>query len=102
VRVFRVPWEGRDEDRTDPSVWAVTCVFTRAGFRRRGVSRAMVAATVDHARVRGARALEGYPITTTDVIPEELHVGTLASFEAAGFRVVSRPSPRRVVARIDF
>ena len=23
------PWEGRDEDRTDPSVWAVTCVFTR-------------------------------------------------------------------------
>jgi GNAT superfamily N-acetyltransferase len=102
VRVFRVPWEGRDEDRTDPSVWAVTCVFTRAGFRRRGVSRAMVAATVDHARERGARALEGYPITTTDVISEELHVGTLASFEAAGFRVVGRPSPRRVVVRIDF
>ena len=102
VRVFRVPWDGRDEDRTDASVWAVTCVLTRAGFRRRGVSRAMVAATVAHARDRGARALEGYPIATTDVISEELHVGTLASFEAAGFRVVSRPSVRRVVARIDF
>jgi GNAT superfamily N-acetyltransferase len=101
-RVFRVPWEGRDEDRADPSVWAVTCVLTRAGFRRRGVSRAMVAATVDHARDRGARAVEGYPIITTDVIAEELHVGTLATFEAAGFVVVSRPTPRRVVARIDF
>lgn len=102
VRVFRVPWDGRDEDRTDASVWAVTCVITRAGFRRRGVSRAMVTATVAHARDRGARALEGYPITTTDVISEELHVGTLTSFEAAGFRVVSRPSVRRVVARIDY
>ena len=54
LRVFRVPWEGRQEDRADPSVWAVTCVFTRAGFRRQGVSRAMVAATVDFARDRGA------------------------------------------------
>ena len=102
VRVFRVPWEGRDEDRTDPTVWAVTCVFTRVGFRRRGVSRAMIAATVGHARDGGARAVEGYPITTTDGIAEELHVGTLATFEAAGFRVVSRPSVRRVVVRVDF
>ena len=62
----------------------------------------MVAATVAHAKDRGARALEGYPIATSDVLSEELHVGTLASFEAAGFRVVSRPSVRRVVARIDF
>ena len=101
VRVFRVPWEGRDEDRSDPTVWAVTCVVTRRGYRRRGVSRAMVAATVDHARERGARAIEGYPIATTDVIAEELHVGTLATFEAAGFRVVSRPTLRRVVVRIE-
>ncbi len=97
-----MPWEGRDEDRADPSVWAVTCVVTRAGFRRRGMSRAMVAAAVDHARDSGARAIEGYPITTTEVIAEELHVGTLATFEAAGFTVVGRPTPRRVVVRIDF
>ena len=25
VRVFRVPWDGRNEDRTDRSVWAITC-----------------------------------------------------------------------------
>ena len=35
VRVYKVPWLGRDEDPTDDSVWAVTCLFTRAGFRRR-------------------------------------------------------------------
>ncbi len=101
VRVFRVPWTGRDEDRTDDSVWALTCVLTRAGFRRRGVSRALIAAAVPFARERGARALEGYPITTTDVISEELHVGTVDGFEAAGFAIVARPTPRRVVMRIE-
>ena len=63
VRVFRVPWEGRDEDRTDPGVWAVTCLLTRAGFRRRGVTRALARAAVDFARTGGARALEAFPIT---------------------------------------
>ena len=102
VRVFRVPWEGRDEDRADDSVWAVTCLFVRAGHRRRGVSRALAAAAVDHARAGGARAVEAYPITRTDVIGEELHVGTVATFEAAGLVEVARPGTRRVVMRLDF
>ena len=102
VRVFRVPWDGRDEDRSDWGVWAVTCLFTRAGFRRRGVSRALAAAAVGFARERGARALEAYPIVTKDVIAEELHVGTVPTFAAAGFAEVARPSKRRVVMRIDF
>jgi GNAT superfamily N-acetyltransferase len=102
ARNARVPWEGRAEDKGDASVWAVTCLFTRAGFRKRGVSRALVAAAVDFARARGARALEGYPINTEDVILEELHVGTEGVFAAAGFTVVSRPTLRRVVMRVDF
>ena len=102
LRNNRVPWEGRGEDKADDSVWAVTCVFTRAGFRKRGVSRALVRAAVDFARERGARALEGYPITTKDVILEELGVGTDGVFAAAGFSEVSRPTKRRTVMRIDF
>jgi GNAT superfamily N-acetyltransferase len=102
VRNNRVPWEGRDEDKADDSVWAVTCVFTRAGFRKRGVGRALVQAAVGFARERGARALEGYPMTTKDVIVEELNVGTEGVFAAAGFAEVSRPTKRRAVMRIDF
>ncbi len=102
VRNNRVPWAGRNEDRTDAGVWAVTCLFTRAGFRKRGVSRALARAAVDFARERGARALEGYPMTTKNAILEELHVGTEGVFAAAGFTEVSRPSPRRVVMRVDF
>ena len=99
----RAAWVGRDEDRSDGSVWAVTCVFTRAGFRRRGISRALVLAAVDHARRGGAHALEGYPMTTTTgAILQELHVGTLSTFLDAGFSEVLRPSLRRAVVRITF
>jgi GNAT superfamily N-acetyltransferase len=102
LRNNRVPWTDRDEDKADDSVWAVTCLLTRAGFRKRGVSRALASAAVDFARERGARAIEGYPITTKEVIQEELHVGTLSVFADAGFAEVSHPTPRRVVMRIDF
>jgi GNAT superfamily N-acetyltransferase len=102
----RVPWAGRAEDKTDDSVWAVTCFVTRTGFRRRGVSRALARAAVDSARQRGARALEGYPMITQPgqevSLPGELHVGSRSVFADAGFTEVSRPTLRRVVMRIDF
>ena len=102
LRNNRVPWSGRTEDKADAGVWAVTCLFTRAGYRKRGVSRALARAAVDFARQRGARAIEGYPMTTKNVIVEELHVGTEGVFADAGFVEVSRPTLRRVVMRIDF
>ncbi len=101
----RVPWEGRSEDKTDGSVWAVTCFVTRAGFRRRGISRALARAAVDFARERGARALEGYPMLEEPAqgwLLGELHVGSRNIFADAGFTEVSRPTVRRVVMRIDF
>jgi len=104
LRSTRVPWAGRAEDKTDVGVWAVTCFVTRAGFQRRGISRALARATVDFARQRGARALEGYPMITQpgqEIISGELHVGSRSIFEAAGFKEVSHPTLRRVVMRID-
>jgi GNAT superfamily N-acetyltransferase len=100
LRNNRVPWGGRAEDKTDSGVWRVTCFFTRVGFRTRGISRALARAAVDFARERGARAIEGYPMTTKNVIPEELHVGNV--FANAGFTEVSRPTLRHVVKRVDF
>lgn len=105
LRVYRVPWQGRAEDKGDDSVWAVTCVFTRAGFRRRGIGYALAQAAVDFARDRGARALEGYPMLTKpgeEITWGELHMGNRSIFAAAGFTEVSRPTKRRAVMRIDF
>ena len=105
LRVYRVPWEGRDEDKADDSVWAVTCVFVRAGFRGRGISYALVRAAVDFARRQGARALEAYPMLTKagqKITIDEIHVGSRSIFEAAGLAEVGRPTLRRVVMRMDF
>ena len=101
----RVPWAGREEDRADASVWAVTCFVTRTGYRRRGVSRALARAAVDFARERGAHAVEGYPKILAPgkaATWGELYVGTPTIFEDAGFTEVSRPTLRRAVMRIDF
>ena len=104
LRVYRVPWDGRDEDRSDERVWAVTCVLVRAGFRKRGVAYALAEAAVEHARSRGAVALEAYPMRTEigEVTWDEIHVGAESIFAAAGMSEVTRPGKRRAVMRIDF
>jgi GNAT superfamily N-acetyltransferase len=105
LRVYRVPWVGRSEDKTDDSIWAVTCFFVRAGFRGRGITYELARAAVDFARERGARALEGYPMITQpgqEVIWDEVLVGTRSIFAGAGFTEVNRATLRRVVMRVDF
>jgi GNAT superfamily N-acetyltransferase len=105
LRGGRIPWAGRDEDRDDPGVWAVTCFFTRLGYRRRGMSAVLTRAAVQFARQRGARAVEGYPMIPRpgqEVTWGELFIGSRSSFADAGFTEVSRPTPRRAVMRLDF
>ena len=105
LRTSRVPWTGRNEDRDDPDVWAVTCIIVRKGYRGRGLTYPLAAATVNYARERGARAVEAYPMITDpgkEITWGELHVGARQVFEDAGFTEVSRPTVRRVVMRIDF
>jgi GNAT superfamily N-acetyltransferase len=104
LRVYRTPWEGRSEDKSDDTVWAVTCVYVRAGYRKRGIAYALAAAAVAHARARGARALEAYPMRSEigEVTWDEIHVGAESIFAAAGMHEVSRPGVRRIVMRADF
>ena len=104
-RAFRVPWDGRDEDKADDTVWAVTCFTVRVGYRRRGVSRALAAAAASYAKERGARAVEGYPLVVQpgeDITWGELSVGKRSIFDDAGFTEVHAPTKRRVVMRKDF
>jgi GNAT superfamily N-acetyltransferase len=82
----------------------VTCFVVRAGFRGRGITYPLAAATIDQARSHGARALEAYPMDPApgaEVTWGEINVGHVKVFLAAGFGIVHRPSKRRVVMRID-
>ena len=99
-------WKGRPgEDKGDDGVWSVTCFVVRKGYRGRGISYALAAATVGYAKANGARALEGYAMRTQpgkQVTWGELYVGAVQVFAEAGFAEVSTPSVRRVVMRVDF
>jgi len=105
LRTTRIPWTSRTEDRDDASVWSVTCFIVRKSYRGRGLMYHLAHATIGHAREKGARALEGYPMITQpgkDVTWGELNVGARQAFEEAGFTEVSHPTLRRVVMRVDF
>jgi GNAT superfamily N-acetyltransferase len=105
LRTSRIPWPGRDEDKDDDSVWAVTCFAVRKGYRGRGLTYHLARATIGFARERGARALEAYAMITQpgkEITWGEVHVGARQVFEDAGLKEVSRPTARRVVMRIDF
>lgn len=105
LRTSRVPWTGRDEDKEDDGIWAVTCFVVRKGYRGRGLTYPLARATIDFARAHGARALEAYPMITQpgkEITWGEVHVGARQVFADAGFEEVSRPTVRRVVMRIDF
>jgi GNAT superfamily N-acetyltransferase len=99
-------WKGRPgEDKQDDGVWSVTCFVVRKGYRRRGITYALAAATVPYAKANGARALEGYAMRTQpgrEITWGELHVGAVQVFTDAGFAQVSSPSVRRAVMRLEF
>jgi GNAT superfamily N-acetyltransferase len=98
-------WRGRHEDKHDDGVWSVTCFVVRKGYRRRGITYALAAATVPYAKANGARALEGYAMRTQpgrEITWGELHVGAVQVFTDAGFAQVSSPSVRRAVMRLEF
>ncbi|GAA1969077.1 GNAT family N-acetyltransferase [Isoptericola halotolerans] len=81
----------RGEPEGWPTTWVVMCFVVRVGYRRRGVARALLRGAVDHARSRGARAVEGFPVEVTPgarVPVSAAFVGTVPLFESEGFEQV--------------
>ena len=72
----------------DVAVWSIGCFVVRAGYRRRGVARALLDGAIEYARSMGAPAVEAYPIDpgAARVSTSFAFVGFTSTFEAAGFR----------------
>lgn len=104
LRTTKVVSEGSPESWEDQGVWAVTCFVVRDEFRKRGISRALLDAAVEHAKAGGARVVEGYPVDVAakkKVSAAELYYGALSTFEATGFTLVSRPTSGRAVVQLQ-
>lgn len=92
----------------DLPVWSVLCFLVRPGFRRRGVTQALIGGVVATARAAGAPAVEAYPIDAAGqrLDPTLSYVGFTSTFERAGFRRVVETAGRsagqpRWLMRID-
>jgi GNAT superfamily N-acetyltransferase len=82
-------------------VWSLYCFYIRKGYRKRGVSSALIEAANQEARRAGAPALEAYPLDA-DLTPSASSTGYISTFKRAGFKVVAQHVPSRPIMRYDF
>ena len=81
-------------------VWSVPCFFVAREARGRGLTVRLLRAAAAHARARGARVLEGYPIEPAGRTADAFAWwGLVAAFRKAGFTEVARRSRTHPVMR---
>jgi GNAT superfamily N-acetyltransferase len=84
----------------DAPVWSLSCLYVRKGYRRRGVTAALITAALDVARQAGAPALEAYPFDAA-LSPSATGTGYASTFARLGFTTVARHVAPRPIMRHD-
>lgn len=82
-------------------VWSVSCFVIAKGYRRKGVSLALLSAASDFVLKHGGEILEGYPVETAKQNYPAVYAwtGLSGTFAKAGFQEVARRSPTRPIMR---
>ncbi len=85
----------------DQPVWSITCLFVQRGYRRQGVSVALVDGAVELARKLGAQIIEAYPsVVRKPRVPDVfIWTGVPAIYERAGFQVARKAGAARWIMR---
>jgi GNAT superfamily N-acetyltransferase len=91
-------WRLRRVD--DLPVWALSCLYVRKGYRRKGVTSILIAAALKAARRAKAPALEAYPFDAKKS-PSATGTGYVSTFARAGFKIMARRVPARPIMRHD-
>jgi GNAT superfamily N-acetyltransferase len=73
----------------DLPVWSISCFYIRIGYRKRGVTSALIKAALQVARQASAPVLEAYPLDA-DLTPSTSSTGYLTTFNRLGFVKVGR------------
>ena len=82
-------------------VWSLSCFYIRIGYRRRGVTTALIKAALEKAREAGAPALEAYPLDAA-LTPSASGTGYASTFLRLGFKEVARHFAPRPILRYEF
>jgi GNAT superfamily N-acetyltransferase len=84
-------------------VWSISCFYTLTGYRRRGVTLALIEAAKEFVRKQKGKVLEGYPIIprSEKVDCGSAYTGILSAYQKAGFKEVARYSDTRPIMRFE-
>ncbi len=86
----------------DKPVWSLSCFYVRRGWRKKGVTRALIDAAIKTAKRAKAPALEVYPVdTNAPTSTTNLYTGVALTLSRAGFKTVARPAAHRPTMRHD-
>jgi len=94
------PLGGPDADGDDRNaVWSIVCFFIKRELRSRHVCDRLLEAAIAHARKRGARIVEAYPVDASS--PSYRFMGFVNMFRRFGFEEVGTAGTRRHVMRLS-
>lgn len=90
---------GPDDPVDDPNaVWSLVCFFIKREFRGQRMTDQLLQAAIAHARRRGAKIVEAYPVDPDS--PSYRFMGFVSVFKRAGFENVGAAGIRRHVMRL--
>jgi GNAT superfamily N-acetyltransferase len=81
-------------------VWALSCFYVRIGYRKRGVTSALIAAALKAAKRAKAPQLEAYPLDAAKT-PSASGTGYVSTFVRAGFKTAACHFSSRPIMRHD-
>jgi GNAT superfamily N-acetyltransferase len=84
----------------DVPVWSLSCFYVRIGYRKQGVTSALIAAALKAAKRAKAPALEAYPLDA-DETPSTSFTGYATTFARTGFNTVAHHVRPRPIMRHD-
>ena len=96
-----LPWLNRQwrlKRVDDLPVWSLSCFYVRKGYRRKGVTAALIQGAVKSAKAAGAPALEAYPVDA-NLTGSSSWTGFASTFERLGFKTVARHTAPRPIMR---
>jgi GNAT superfamily N-acetyltransferase len=88
-----------EDEEKESGIWSLACMFITRRLRGEGLSAELIAAALAHARRKGAKIVEAYPVDPDS--PSYRFMGFLPAFEAAGFQPAGRAGTRRHVMRLE-
>ena len=79
------------------NVWCISCFYIKNRFRKKGITLALIKASIDHAQKAGADLLEAYPRNSPNS-----YTGYSSTFSKAGFKIAGAGKYGRTTATFKF